>query len=219
MLMAAQLPVMLWGEALQYSVWIRSQMPTSALPDAKTPHEMATGERPDLGKAMEWGRKVFVCILDAGKLQPRAEEGRFIGFDWESKGVRIFWPKKQSVSIERDVYINKDEALVPGNDQNEEEMVIFDEIRENRHVQTIPEAPNVEAITPKANEPREDDGAAETTLNEPKTTKNEPVLPKIPPKLEITPPTPPTNPSQNQGKMLRTSQRVHYVEIKPPTTA
>ncbi|KAF9492566.1 hypothetical protein BDN71DRAFT_1396611, partial [Pleurotus eryngii] len=120
--MAARLPVMLWGEALQYSVWIRNRTPTR--------------------KAMEWGRKVFVRILDAGKLQPRAEEARFVGFDWESKGVRIFWPKKRSVSIERDVYINKDEALVPGNDQNEEEMAIFDEIRENRHVQTIPEAPN-----------------------------------------------------------------------------
>ncbi|KAF9492758.1 hypothetical protein BDN71DRAFT_1451058 [Pleurotus eryngii] len=98
MLMAARLLVMLWGEALQYSLWICNRTPTSAVPNAKAPYKMATGERPDPGKAMEWGRNVFVHILNAGKLQPRAEEAHFVGFDCESKGVRIYWPKKRSTS-------------------------------------------------------------------------------------------------------------------------
>jgi hypothetical protein len=46
-------------------------------------------------------------------LDPRAEEARFVGSDEESKGFRIYWPKKYKVSIERDVYFDKNRALEP----------------------------------------------------------------------------------------------------------
>ena len=36
-----------------------------------------------------------------------------MGIDDESKGYRIYWPGKNRVSIERDVYFNEDEALEP----------------------------------------------------------------------------------------------------------
>ena len=51
--------------------------------------------------------------LDAGKLESRAEVGRFMGIDTESKGYRIYWPGKNEVTIKRDVYFNEDEALMP----------------------------------------------------------------------------------------------------------
>jgi hypothetical protein len=34
-----------------------------------------------------------------------------VGFDDESKGYRIFWPKKWTVTVERNVKFNPDEIL------------------------------------------------------------------------------------------------------------
>jgi len=51
--------------------------------------------------------------LNAGKLKARADEGQFVGFDEESKGYCIYWPSKKRVSIEWDMYFDKDQALQP----------------------------------------------------------------------------------------------------------
>jgi hypothetical protein len=53
----------------------------------KTPHEVAMGEKPDLSQLCEWGMTVWVKQLDAGKLDPRAKEAHFVGFNEESKGL------------------------------------------------------------------------------------------------------------------------------------
>jgi len=89
MMIAAGLPKSLWGEAIRHSVWLRNRAPTRALPWLKTPIEVATGNKPDLSLLREWGATAWVRQLDTGKLDPRAEEGRFVGFDEESKGYRI----------------------------------------------------------------------------------------------------------------------------------
>ena len=56
---------------------------------------------------------VWVKWLDAGKLNHRAEEVHFIGFDKESKVFQIYWPKKYKVNIKRDASFNKNQALKP----------------------------------------------------------------------------------------------------------
>jgi len=103
MLFQARLPKFLWAEAVSHSVWLRNRATTSANPDGKTPLEMATGKTPVLTHLQEWGTPVWVKTLKAGKLEPRAAEGRFVGYDGESTGYRVYWPSKRSVSIERDV--------------------------------------------------------------------------------------------------------------------
>ena len=77
------------------------------------PHEIGTGQKPDLSAICPWGCKAWVKRLDVGKLKPRAEECRFVGIDDESKGYRIYWPGKNRVSIERDVYFNEIKAFQP----------------------------------------------------------------------------------------------------------
>lgn len=44
------LPKFLWAEALQYTAWMKNRTPTRTLSN-KTPHEMATGMKPDLRRA------------------------------------------------------------------------------------------------------------------------------------------------------------------------
>ena len=78
-----------------------------ALKQNKTPLELATGMKPDLSSIHPWGCKAWVKQLGVGKLEPRVEEGHFVGVDSESKGVRIYWPGKNCISIKRDVYFNK----------------------------------------------------------------------------------------------------------------
>jgi BRCT domain type II-containing protein len=51
--------------------------------------------------------------LDIVKLEPRSEECQFVGIDSESKGYRVYWPGKNRVSVERDVYFNENQVLEP----------------------------------------------------------------------------------------------------------
>jgi len=95
---ASNLPARLWAEAVRHSCWLANRTPKSALPDGKSPYEMATGIKPDLSEVKPWGVKVYVRRINAGKLSSQADEGRFVGFDDESKGSRIYWPLELSPS-------------------------------------------------------------------------------------------------------------------------
>ena len=111
MLDKSQLPKSLWAEAVSHHVWIRNRVPTRSLSHDKTPLELATGHKPNLSGIHPWGCKAWVKQLDVGKLDPRAEPCHFIGVDSESKGFRVYWPGKNRVSIERDVYFTENDAL------------------------------------------------------------------------------------------------------------
>ena len=81
MMDAAGLPKNLWMEAVQHHVWIRNRVPTHTLPEMKMPHEIGTGQKPDLSAIRPWGCKAWVKRLDVRKLEPRAEECHFVGVD------------------------------------------------------------------------------------------------------------------------------------------
>ena len=66
---------------------------------------------PNLAGIHEFGAAAYVKDLKAGKLDARAKVGRFVGYDSESKGFRIYWPSKRSVSVERNVVFNEDDVL------------------------------------------------------------------------------------------------------------
>jgi hypothetical protein len=66
-----------------------------------TPYEAAFGKKPDLREIREWGDKVWVRVEGGDKLGGRVREGRWMGIDEKSKGVRIYWPDKKTVSVER----------------------------------------------------------------------------------------------------------------------
>ena len=80
-------------------------------------------EKPNLAGLMEWGSKIWVKRLDMQKLEPWALEAIFVGYNNESKGFRVYWPSRCHISAERDVYFNKNKALLPDTIQIEGETV------------------------------------------------------------------------------------------------
>jgi hypothetical protein len=113
MMEAVGLSKHLWAEAVHHHVWIQNRVPMCALPEMRTPYKIGTGEKLDLSAVCPWGCKAWVKRLGVGKLKPKAKEYHFVGIDNESKGYRIYWPEKNCVSVERNVYFNESEVLEP----------------------------------------------------------------------------------------------------------
>jgi len=51
--------------------------------------------------------KVWVRVEGGNKLGGHVREGQWIGVDNKSKGVRVYWPDKKTVSVEHNVYYDK----------------------------------------------------------------------------------------------------------------
>ena len=179
MMEAAKLPKNLWAEAINYHVWIHNRTTTCALlKQPKTPIEIATGQKPDLSGIHPWGCKVWVKRLDVGKLDPRAEECRFVNIDSESKGYRVYWPGKNRVSIEKDVYFNESDALEPDEVPIEGGTDILTNT-DHHHPSNTPENPQPVKTTP--NEQNSVQQTPENVPNEPKipeTNQQPPSQPK-----------------------------------------
>jgi hypothetical protein len=92
LLIASGLPRFLWAEAMRHCVWSMRAL------DGKTPYEMSNGKKPHLANIQEFSAAAYVKDLTAGKLDARAQKGRLVGYDSESKGYRIYWLAKRSVS-------------------------------------------------------------------------------------------------------------------------
>ena len=65
--------------------WLQNCTPTRAL-DGKMLYEMRFKQKPHLGGIQEFGVAAYVKDLKAGKLNSRTQQGRFVGYDLESKG-------------------------------------------------------------------------------------------------------------------------------------
>lgn len=137
LLLASGLPCFLWEEAMKHSAWLQNRSPTCSL-DGKTPYEARHGKKPHLACIQESGVAAYVKQLHAGKLDARAQLGQFIGYDHESKGYRIYWPTKRSVTVEQNIIFNENDIFY--NDSNG--VVLGDALNEGetnkiiQHIQT-----------------------------------------------------------------------------------
>lgn len=103
MLHDATLPKSLWGEAVLHAVWLGNRMTTRPLGRQTTPYEAVFGAKPDISKVHAFGCHVWVHDTSGSKLDGRAREGRWVGFDHNSQGHRIYWAKTRTVTVERTV--------------------------------------------------------------------------------------------------------------------
>ncbi|GBE84202.1 hypothetical protein SCP_0601800 [Sparassis crispa] len=115
MLIAAGLPRFLWGEAVLHAIYLKNRTSTKAL-NGRTPYEAVTGDLPDLSGIPEWGARIWVHDTATGKMGERAKPGHWVGFDTQSKGHRVYWPDKRSVTVECNVRFGEPHAVLPNSD-------------------------------------------------------------------------------------------------------
>jgi len=97
------LPEFLWGEALHHTTWLKNRTAIRTL-DNKMPFKALFGSPPDLSGLRRWGCNVWVHNDSGSKLDARAREGRWLGFNVDSRAHRVYWPKPSTVTIKRNVY-------------------------------------------------------------------------------------------------------------------
>jgi transposase InsO family protein len=91
MLFQADLPMHCWGLAVDTANYIRNRCPCASNPDNLTPYEMVFGQPPDLRHLRVFGSRCFYHVPSEqrNKLQPKALEGIFVGYDVLSRCYRI----------------------------------------------------------------------------------------------------------------------------------
>jgi hypothetical protein len=99
MLHASGLPKFLWGEAISHAIWLKNRSSTCSL-DNKTPFEMLFKKKPDLANLPVRGCRVWVHDTSGSKLDMRAKDGCWMGFDHDSNGHQIYWEDTCRVGIE-----------------------------------------------------------------------------------------------------------------------
>ena len=61
-----------------------------------------------------WHSRVWCCCICEGpesqKVGCQSASWSFVGYDSESKGYRIYWPGKQSITVERNVIFNQNDV-------------------------------------------------------------------------------------------------------------
>jgi hypothetical protein len=112
MLHASGLLKNLWGEAVMHAVYLKNRTSTHTL-EGRTLFEMLTGKEPNIVNLREFSTKVWVHDTSGSKLDGRSCVGCWVGFDEISNGHRIYWPDKQTVSIERSIKFDDDWVMVP----------------------------------------------------------------------------------------------------------
>ncbi|GBM97221.1 Retrovirus-related Pol polyprotein from transposon TNT 1-94 [Araneus ventricosus] len=90
LLSEANLPQRFWAEAAMTATYLQNRLPTK--PKGKTPYELWTNRKPNLSHIRVFGCKAYAYIQKQkrGKLDNKAVEGIFLGYDYRSKGYRIY---------------------------------------------------------------------------------------------------------------------------------
>ena len=112
MMHSSGLPKSLWGEAVMHMTWVKNCTSTQCL-GKKMPYEMLYQRKPNLENIPVWGCRVKVHDTSGTKLDMRARDGHWVGFDPESDGHRIYFPDHGIISIERSIAFEQREHEIP----------------------------------------------------------------------------------------------------------
>src|SRR5271154_6643818 len=112
MIIAKNLPIFLWDEAVSHANYLRNRSSTVALKDM-TPQEAYTNKKPDVSHLREFGCDVWV-LDESGtrsKLDPKSKKMIFVGFMDRPKAIRYYDAKNRSIKVSRNIVFNENEEL------------------------------------------------------------------------------------------------------------
>ena len=124
-----ELPKYLWSYAVRAATYIRNRCYNNRL--QMTPFEAFTSLKPDVSKMEVFGCRCFAYVQDTKKLDDRAREGRFVGYDPLSPAYLVYFGQDRKVKRVRCVKFFKEDPtceeecfpLLPGpiSDENKTE--------------------------------------------------------------------------------------------------
>lgn len=108
MMMDVKAPKGTWSLAMTTAAHLENRLPTKAL-GQKSPYEAMSGKKPDLSGMRVWGSAVYVHVekKDRRKLDPKALEGRLVGYDRESGAYLVWMLGTRKFRVSRHVEINE----------------------------------------------------------------------------------------------------------------
>ena len=108
MLADSKLPQMFWAEALSTAVYLRNRSPTKSV-EAMTPSEAWTGKKPNVNHLRIFGCAAYAHVAKdkRRKLDPKARKCIFLGYGNDTKGYRLYDPRRERVFYSRDVMFNE----------------------------------------------------------------------------------------------------------------
>jgi transposase InsO family protein len=139
------IPLKLWAEAVAYAVYTLNRVLSKST--IATPFEMWFHKKPDISYLRIFGARTFVHTPDANrkKLDPKSQEGIFVGYCDASKAFRVWIHEKQRVVISRDVLIDENN-IFKGPSSEERHILIFPE--SNFSEETTDGSPTPDVETP-----------------------------------------------------------------------
>jgi hypothetical protein len=111
MLKGKGLPNKFWAEAVNTATYILNRSPTKAVRN-QTPFEVWHKRKPNVSHLKVFGSIAYALIPSQSrdKFDEKGEKLIFIGYSDESKGFRLFNPKKDQLLLSRDVIFDETTA-------------------------------------------------------------------------------------------------------------
>jgi hypothetical protein len=168
MLVVAELPSQLWGEAVHVAYYLKNLTPTNTDAGLKSPEELWTGRSLDLGHLRIFGCVAFVYVPTAkrGKLNKTSFKGVFVRYSQTVRQYRILDPLdltiKRCSSVEFDE-LQKGGPLLKRDNQDRREHdseILLDLEAASSRARNTRESLNIQEITEELAEPDEDDDAS-----------------------------------------------------------
>ena len=95
LLIDSGLPKYLWSYAVKAAAYIRNRCYNNRT--KMTAYESLTTKKPNIGNMHVFGEKCFAYVQQKKKLDPRSEEGIFVGYDQCSPAYLIYFPDRNVV--------------------------------------------------------------------------------------------------------------------------
>ena len=105
LLVMSELPKFMWTYAVMASTYIRNRCYNPRL--EKTPMEAFSGRKPNISHMHVFGSVCYALVQSPKKLDARAQEGVFVGYDRGSPAYLVYFPENQEVKRVRCVKFPK----------------------------------------------------------------------------------------------------------------